>query len=70
MNMQLQGVQGEGGLSMHTLWMTYIITGFLNFIFDVSEAVHVFHCRAKKKIGALCLLESKVTKEKATQHKI
>ena len=56
-----RGYKGEGGLSVHILWMTSIISGFLNFIIDVFQACHIFYCRAKRKIFALCSLESKIT---------
>ena len=59
-NVHVQGVQGRGGLSVRTLWMTPTITGFLNFIFDAFQAGHIFLLR---KICALCFLESKITKE-------
>ena len=64
------GGTGGGGLSVCTLRMTPTITGFLNFIFDVFQAGHILYCRAKRKICALCFLESKIIKEKATQYNI
>ena len=69
-NVHVQRVQRGRGLSICTLWMIPIITDFLNFIFDVFQAGNVFYCRAERKICALCLLESKNIKEKATQYNI
>ena len=65
-----KGYRGEEGLIICTLWMTPIITGFLNFISDVFQAGHVFIAELRGKFVPFCLLESKITKEKATQHNI
>ena len=64
------GGRGRGGLSICTLWMTPITTGFLNFIFDYFKQIMFFIAELRGKCVPFILLESKITKEKATQHNI
>ena len=60
--MHVQGVQG-GRSSECTYFMDdFIITGLLNFIFDVFQACHIFYCRAKRKILPFVLWKAKLPK--------
>ena len=63
-NVHVERLEGGGGLIICTLWMTPIITGFLNFIFDIFQAGHVFIAELTGKFVPFVCWKAKLPKKK------